>query len=77
MGNGLWRMHWCGGVEDMDPLPIPAWISNHMPSKVWDEINYPFQNFNGYTEMDKYLACHSLLDSWLLIHDKIEVKPCY
>ena len=28
---------------------IPAWIINHMPSKVWDEINYPFLNFNGAT----------------------------
>ena len=28
---------------------IPAWISNHMPSKVWDEITYPFLNFNGAT----------------------------
>ena len=28
---------------------IPAWISNHMPSKVWDEITYPFLNFNGCT----------------------------
>ena len=26
---------------------IPAWISNHMPGKVWDEITYPFLNFNG------------------------------
>ena len=26
---------------------IPAWISNYMPGKVWDEITYPFQNFNG------------------------------
>ena len=26
---------------------IPAWISNHMPSKVWEEIIYPFPNFNG------------------------------
>ena len=26
---------------------IPAWISNHMPCKVWDEITYPFPNFNG------------------------------
>ena len=25
----------------------PAWISNHMPSRVWDEITYPFLNFNG------------------------------
>ena len=26
---------------------IPAWISNHMPSKQWIEIIYPFSNFNG------------------------------
>ena len=28
---------------------IPAWISNHMPGKVWGEITYPFLNFNGCT----------------------------
>ena len=28
---------------------IPAWISNHMPSKMWDEITYPFPNFNSCT----------------------------
>ena len=28
---------------------IPACISNHMPSKVWDGITYPFLNFNGCT----------------------------
>ena len=28
---------------------IPAWISNHKPSKVWGEITYPFPNFNGCT----------------------------
>ena len=28
---------------------IPAWISNHMPGKVWNEITYPFLNFNGCT----------------------------
>ena len=26
---------------------IPAWISNHMPNKVRDEIIHPFLNFNG------------------------------
>ena len=26
---------------------ISTWISNHMPSKVWDEITYPFSNFDG------------------------------
>ena len=28
---------------------IPAWISNYMANKVWDEITYPFLNFNGAT----------------------------
>ena len=26
---------------------IPAWVNNHISSKVWDEIAYPFPNFNG------------------------------
>ena len=26
-----------------------AWISNCIPSKVWDEFTYPFPNFNGAT----------------------------
>ena len=28
---------------------IPAWISNYIHHKVWDEITYPFLNFNGAT----------------------------
>ena len=32
----------------MDDL-ISAWISNHMPSVLWDEITYTFTNFNGCT----------------------------
>ena len=28
---------------------IPIWISNPMPGKVWDQITYPFLNFNGCT----------------------------
>ena len=34
---------------NMDKLLIPAWVSNHMHSKVWNEITYPFLNFNGCT----------------------------
>ena len=26
---------------------IPAWISNNIPCRMWDEITYPFLNFNG------------------------------
>ena len=28
---------------------IPAWISNYIHYKVWDEITYPFLNFNSAT----------------------------
>ena len=28
---------------------IPTWISNHMHSKIWDGITYPFPNFTGST----------------------------
>ena len=28
---------------------IPAWISNYIHYKDWDEITYPFPNFNGGT----------------------------
>ena len=33
---------------------IPTWISNHRPSKVWDEITNPFPNFNGATDEITY-----------------------
>ena len=33
---------------------IPAWISIYIHYKVWDEITYPFLNFNGWSlGMDK------------------------
>ena len=28
---------------------IPAWISNYIHYKLWDDITYPFLNFNGAT----------------------------
>ena len=31
------------------PTLIPAWISNYIHYNVWDEITYPFLNFNGAT----------------------------
>ena len=36
---------------------IPAWISNYIHYKEWDEITYPFLNFNGCT---LYWACDYL-----------------
>ena len=45
--RGRWRL--------TGPLPltwlilIPVWISNSILYKMWDEITYPFSNFNGCT----------------------------
>ena len=27
-------------------ISTPPWKSNHIPSKVWDGLTYPFPNFN-------------------------------
>ena len=34
---------------NMDLILIPAWTSNYILYKVWNEITYPFLNFNGAT----------------------------
>ena len=39
----------CGPFYQHGLTLIPAWISNYIHYKVWDEITYPFLNFNGAT----------------------------
>ena len=34
---------------DITTAQTPAWISNYVPRKMWDEITYPSLNFNGCT----------------------------
>ena len=36
-------------TEESTVTLIPAWISNYIQYNVWDEITYPFLNFNGAT----------------------------
>ena len=44
---------WCAVCEHLGPIYkhgltlIPAWISNHILSKVWELITNSFSNFNG------------------------------
>ena len=46
------RVHFLPWTLNWDPFYwhrwtlIPLSINNHMPSKMWDEITYPFANFN-------------------------------
>ena len=51
---------------------IPAWISNHMASKVCDKIIYPFPNVNRWSL--GMVSSHTLLSKWLLIHVGIKLK---
>ena len=62
------------------PDPTAIWISNQMHIKVWDEITYPFPNFNRWTaevwEWISNFIPHFIMDIILLIHAGIRVKPC-
>ena len=51
--------------HNMEPR-IPVWLSNSLASKVWDEITYPFPNFNSCTikiwEWISNLIPHFIMD---------------
>ena len=44
---------------------IPAWVGNYLPSKVWNEITYPFQNLN---------RAHIMMD--VIAYAGVKVKLC-
>ena len=74
----------CGPFNLPGLTSIPAWIGNYTHHKVWDEITYPFPNFNnaplkfgnGYV-----ISSHTLLGDYLfmlgskLIHAS-KSRPC-
>ena len=52
---------------------IPAWISNHMPSKVYEEITYPFPNFNSVT-----IEVWQWIDNFITLYIMNEITyPCW
>ena len=55
----------------------PEWISNHIPSKVWDGITYRFLNFSV-TTADAWdwigNLSHTLLGMTWFIYDGIQVR---
>ena len=54
------------------------WISNHMPSKMWDEITYPFPNFDGATievwEWISNFIPHFIMD--LITYPRLVTRVC-
>ena len=52
---------------------IPAWMRNHMPTQIWDEITYPLSNINDCTikvwELISSFTQHYIMD--VIIH------PCW
>ena len=58
---------------------IPAWISNYIHYKVWDEITDPFLNINSATvEVKEWISnfIPHFSGHVILIHAGIRVKPC-
>ena len=71
----------CWGIwSPYDLTLIPTRISNHMPSEVWDEITYPFPNFNGATvevwEWIFYNGCDKLSILGLKLPYVSKMGPC-
>ena len=60
LGMKPWNLQSRGPFHWQRSTLIPAWISNHMPIKMWDEIIYPCQNFHSFT-----------IDVWELTSDFI------
>ena len=62
------RRPFCLGLNVLKPV----WISNHLPSNVWDEIIYPYPNLNGATvevwEWMSYFISHFVMDGLKLNH---------
>ena len=45
-----YQLNWFSGPFYKHALTLtPPWISNYTHYSVWDEITYPFLNFNGAT----------------------------
>ena len=52
MSNYIWGPFYQYGLT-----LFPAWISNYIRYKVWDEINHPFPGFNAATvEVGKWIS---------------------
>ena len=85
---GHWMHHLDGLVQDSGNTSGPfywhgltlitVWISNYIRYQVWDEITYPFQNFNGGTvevwELIINFNPYFILGMWSLIHGGIKVS---
>ena len=65
--TAYWRIYVSLALDDFNKHRLTlAWISNHTPSKAWDEITCPFPNFNGCSvevlEWIRNFILHSITD---------------
>ena len=59
----------------MDRLTsLPEWISNHRPTKLWEEIIYPFLNFKWISNSISLYYGHDNLSKGPALGD-ILIKP--
>ena len=61
-----YKLYNCSPFDLQGLTLIPAWISNHMPRKMWNEITFPFTNLNGSTvevwEWTSNFITHIIMD---------------
>ena len=87
-GNSLSPSHYLRPILPIGINFIPSMENNHMTSKVWDEITYPFSNFNGVTvEICEWISNfipHAMMDvitypcwDYMLVKGAPEATPTY
>ena len=56
---------------------IPAWISNHTHYEMWDEISYPFLNYNCcIVEVWEWMSNFiPHITRYVIIHAGVKVNP--
>ena len=64
----FWGLFYEHGLDSIRPG-----ISNHMSSKVWDEITYPFPSFNGAVDEFSYPFPDFIGEVWEWISNCIPI----
>ena len=63
--NNLWDWH--------GSTLIPAWIHNHMRCNMWDEMSYPFPNFNSCALICVVELCPYCFRYWLVARSNLNM----
>ena len=60
--------HISGPFYEHGLILLPTWISNHILYDIWDEITYPFPNFNGWLRIYLIIETHKNWLQYILLY---------